>query len=210
MVTSRVMPNPISGFLHRHRRRIIRIAIAGGIVALVLSFVQPLKYRAVMRLLIIQSTSPTLDAFTAVKSSEKVGRNFGNVIVSSSFLERALLANPKIDATAFPKDERRRRRAWERTVESSVAPETSVMEVRVFHERPSQAHAIAEGIGNVLTRDAREYTGSQDISVKIIDSPLVSRFPVRPNIPLNTVLGLVLGALFGAAWEYLRGPHRDA
>lgn len=204
------MSDAIHGFLRRHRRRIVQIAIAGGVVALVLSFVSPLSYRATMRLLIIQATSPTLDAFTAVKSSEKVGRNFGNVIVSSSFLERVLLANPKIDAAEFPKDERKRRRAWERTVESSVAPETSVMEVRVFHDRPTQAHAIAEGIGNVLARDAREYTGSSDIAVKVIDSPLVSRFPVRPNIPLQTALGLILGALLGAAFEYLRGPHRDA
>lgn len=199
-----------TAFLHRHRRRITHIAIAGGIVALVISFVQPLKYRATMRLLIIQATSPTLDAFTAVKSSEKVGRNLGNVIASSSFLERTLLANPKIDAAGFPQDERKRRKAWGRTVESSVAPETSVMEVRVYHQRPTQAHAIAEGIGNVLVREAREYTGSQDISVKVIDSPLVSRFPVRPNIPLNTVLGLILGALFGAVFEYLRGTRRDA
>ena len=197
-------------FLRRHRRRIVRIAIAGGVVAFVLSFVQPMEYRATMRLLIIQATSPTLDAFTAVKSSEKVGRNLGNVIASSSFLERTLLANPKVDAARFPKDERKRRKAWERTAESSVQPETSVMELRVYHAIASQAHAIAEGIGNVLVRDAREYTGSQDISVKVIDSPLVSRFPVRPNIPLNTVLGLVLGALFGAAFEYLRGAHRDA
>jgi len=204
------MTNAIHGFLRRHRRRIIRIAIAGGVVALVLSFASPLQYRAVMRLLIIQATSPTLDAFTAGKYSEKVGRNFGNVIASSSFLERVLLANPKVDALAFPKDERKRRRAWQRTVESSVVSETSVMELRVYHKRPAQAHAIAEGIGNVLVRDAQEYTGGRDIAVKVIDSPIVSRFPVRPNIPLNTLLGLILGALIGAAFEYLRAPHRDA
>lgn len=196
-------------FLRRHRRRIAYIAIAGGIVAFVLSFASPLRYRAVMRLLVIQATSPTLDAFTAVKSSEKVGRNFGNIIASSSFLEQVLLANPKIDVATFPRDERKRRRVWQRTVGSSVVPETSVMEIRVYHGRPSQAHAIAEGIGSVLIRKAQEYAGSQDINVKVIDSPLVSRFPVRPNIPLNALLGLILGALFGAAFEYLRGPHRD-
>lgn len=200
----------LPSFLHRHRRRIVWITVAGGAVALVLSLAQPLKYRATMRLLIIQATSPTLDAFTAVKSSEKVGRNLSRVLGSSSFLDRMLLANPKVDQSTFPRDERKRRRAWARMVESSVAPETSVMEVHVFHPRAPQALAISEGIGGVLTRDAREYTGSYDISVKIIDPPLATRFPVRPNILFNVVLGLILGALIGTAFEYLRGPHRDA
>jgi capsular polysaccharide biosynthesis protein len=199
----------LSSFLHRHRRRIMWITIAGGAIALVFSLATPLRYRATMRLLIIQATSPTLDAFTAVKSSEKVGRNLSRVLASSSFLDRILLANPKVDASAFPRDERRRRRAWARMVESSVAAETSVMEVHVFHRRSAQALAIAEAVGGVLARDAREYTGSYDISVKIIDPPLATRFPVRPNIPLNVVLGLILGCLIGTAFEYLRGPHRD-
>lgn len=196
-------------FSLRHRRRILWIAVGGAAIALVLALIQPLRYRATMRLLIIQATSPTLDAFTAVKSSEKVGKNLGRVIGSSSFLERVLLANPKIDQAFFPRDERKRRKVWVRTVESAIAPETSVMEVSVYHPRPPQAHAIAEGLGNVLVRDTREYTGSYDISVKVIDPPLVSRFPVRPNIPLNVALGLILGALIGAAVEYLRSAHRD-
>lgn len=185
------------------------IALGGAAVALVFALVQPLQYRATMRLLIIQATSPTLDAFTAVKSSEKVGKNLSRVIGSSSFLERVLLANPKIDHAYFPRDERKRRKSWVRTVESAIAAETSVMEVSVYHPRPTQAHAIAEGLGNVLVRDTREYTGSYDISVKIIDPPLVSRFPVRPNIPLSVLIGFILGALIGAAVEYLRPAHRD-
>jgi len=203
------MHHLLTTFTHRHRRRIVQITIAGGAVALVLSLVTPLQYRATMRLLIIQATSPTLDAFTAVKSSEKVGRNLSRVLASSSFLDRVLLANPKIDASSFPRDERRRRKAWARMVESSVAPETSVMDIHVFHPRAAQALSIAEAVGGVLTRDAREYTGSYDISAKVIDPPLASRFPVRPNILLNILLGLILGALIGTAFEYLRGPHRD-
>lgn len=200
------MPHLISIIIRQYRRAMITVAVGGAIIALILSVLQPLRYRATMRVLIIQATTPTLDAFTAVKSSEKVGRNLGRVIASSYFLERVLAANPAIDRAAFPQDERRRRRVWERMVESSVAAETSVMEVRVFHARSAQAHAVAEGVGNVLVRDARDYTGSADINVKVIDSPLVSRFPVRPNIVFNVVFGFVLGGLFGAAWRYLRYP----
>lgn len=200
------MTHTLTGFLSRHRKAIVLTAAAGGIIALILSLAQPLRYRATMRLLIIPATSPAIDAFTAVKSAEKVGRNLGRVIVSASFLDLVLAAHPAVDPTVFPTDERRRRKRWNRTVESSVPSETSVMEVRVYHERAGQARAIADAIGIVLVRGVSEYTGSRDISVKVIDPPLVSRFPVRPNIPLDTALGLVLGALLGAAWSYLRKP----
>lgn len=180
------------------------VALAGAAVALVLSLVQPFSYRATMRFLIIQATSPTLDAFTAVKSSEKIGRNLGQVIASSSFLDRVLQVNGDIDATAFPTVERKRRRSWDRAVESSVAAETSIMELHVYHERQAQAVAIAEGIGTVLVRDAKDYTGSRDITVRVIDSPIVSRFPVRPNVLGNVFLGFVLGALLALIQRYLR------
>lgn len=201
------MVHPTSAFLHRHRSAIATTAIVGGIIALVLSLVQPLEYRATMRLLIIQATSPTLDAFTAVKSAEKVGRNLGRIIASASFLDAVVAANRAIDATAFPRVERKRRRAWARMVESSVAPETSVLHVTVYHQRQAQALAIADGIATVLVKETAEYTGSRDLIVRVIDSPLVSRYPVRPNIPLHAVLGLLLGALAGTAVIYLRGSR---
>ncbi|MFH1430717.1 MAG: hypothetical protein ABIG71_04345 [Candidatus Uhrbacteria bacterium] len=201
------MTYPMLNALRKQRRRILQVALIAAAIALVLSLVQPLRYGATMRLIIIQATSPTLDAFTAVKSSEKVGRNLGRVLVSSSFLDRVLLSNPDIDRASFSSDERKRRKAWEQMVESSVAAETSIMEVSVFHTRQAQARVIAETIGTVLVRDAREYTGSRDISVKVIDAPLVSRFPVRPNVIANTLLGFILGTFLGAAVLYLRGAR---
>lgn len=200
---------PISAFLRHHRRVGIAAAIAGGLLAFLLSIVQPLRYGATMRVLIIQSTSPTLDAFTAVKSAEKIGKNLGQIIASSSFFVRVLQANPAIDAGAFSLVERKRRKLWERTVETSVAAETSVLEIRVFHTLQAQARAIADGIATVLVRDAAEYTGGRDIAVRVIDSPLVSRFPVRPNIPLTVAIGFLLGGLLGTAVQYLRKEARS-
>lgn len=201
------MPHTIVSILRAHRSFLIAVATAGAAVALVLSIVQPLKYRATMRFLVIQATTPTLDAFTAVKSSEKIAGNLGRVIASSSFLERVLQAQPDIDRDTFPTDEHKRRRAWERTVATSVLPETSVMELRVYHARAAQARTVAEGVAGVLVRDANRYTGSADISVQVIDPPLVSRFPVKPNIPANVLIGFLLGGVLGAVWRYLFPRH---
>ncbi|MBI4433152.1 hypothetical protein HY632_00105 [Candidatus Uhrbacteria bacterium] len=184
----------LRAIVYHDRRRILWLGVFGAVFALAVTLLLPLRYRATMRVLIIQSTSPTLDAFTAVKSAEKIGKNFGQIIASSSFLDRALQANTKIQASYFPTVERKRRRVWEEMVHASVASETSVMAIAVYHPIPAQAAAIAETVGAVLARDAREYTGSPDVAVKVIDSPIISRFPVRPNIPLQMVLGALLAA----------------
>ncbi|MBI2483265.1 hypothetical protein HYV74_03765 [Candidatus Uhrbacteria bacterium] len=180
--------------IHQDRRRIFWMGVLGAVVTCAIVLFLPLRYRATMRVLIIQSTSPTLDAFTAVKSAEKIGKNFSQIIASSSFLDRVLQANSKIQASYFPAVERKRRRAWEEMVTASVAPETSVMAIAVYHPAPTQAAAIAGSVGAILARDAREYTGSPDIAVKVIDSPILSRFPVRPNVPLQVLLGALLAA----------------
>ena len=47
------MHHLLSVFTPRHRRRITWIAVGGAMVALVTALLQPLQYRATMRLLII-------------------------------------------------------------------------------------------------------------------------------------------------------------
>jgi capsular polysaccharide biosynthesis protein len=36
--------------------------------------------------------------------------------------------------------------------------------------------------------------------VKLVDEPLRSQFPVRPNIPANTIMGFALGIIGGTAY----------
>jgi capsular polysaccharide biosynthesis protein len=190
-------------FNHHQFRTVLVVASAAAAFAVIFSLFQPLAYRATMRVLIVQATSPTLDAYTAAKSAEKVGKNLAQVIESASFREAVLQQDAAIDGETFSGDERRRRRRWQRNVEASIAPESGVMTFSVYHVIPAQAEAIVAAMGAVMIRDIHSYTGSQDLDVKIIDPPVVSRFPVRPNIFMSGLIGFFIGGLLGAARVYL-------
>jgi len=52
----------------------------------------------------------------------------------------------------------------------------------------------------VLAKEAQNYTGTA-ITIKEISTPIVSRFPVRPNLLLNALFGAVIGGLGMAVWQ---------
>jgi capsular polysaccharide biosynthesis protein len=69
---------------------------------------------------------------------------------------------------------------------------TTIIEIRVFSQKPEEAAAIANEI-------ARVYRDSRPFQVEIIDRAMPGRRPVRPNKPLNLAIGALVGLLLGTA-----------
>ncbi|MEK7530174.1 MAG: hypothetical protein AAB570_04620, partial [Patescibacteria group bacterium] len=86
---------------------------------------------------------------------------------------------------------------------------TGLLTVSVFHDDPKQARQIAEAISFVLTQRGWQYTSGKDISVRQVDAPLVTKYPVRPNIPANAFVGLILGALVGGVFVVARAEQEE-
>ena len=72
---------------------------------------------------------------------------------------------------------------------------TSLVEIRAFSEDRDEAARIA----NAITRTYTDYAASKSnaIQVQIVDSAHPAIRPVRPNKPLNIVLGMVVGTGLG-------------
>ncbi|KKU13697.1 MAG: hypothetical protein UX17_C0011G0013 [Parcubacteria group bacterium GW2011_GWC2_45_7] len=182
------------------------VALITAILAGLLSLIQPLKYSASVRLLITQRAALTFDPYTALRSTELIAENLAQVVSTSSFLERVLQSGYKIDAQYFSGSEQYRRRLWNKTVETDLARGTGMLRVAVYHPNRDEAIKIVSAIAFLLSTQGSEYIG-RDITVRLVDAPLLSRFPVQPNIPLNIVAGAVLGALLGSAWVWV--DHRQ-
>jgi uncharacterized protein involved in exopolysaccharide biosynthesis len=58
-----------------------------------------------------------------------------------------------------------------------------------------------------MTQKAQDYTSAEGVDVRLIDAPLNSRWPVKPNIPANGLSGLVLGGLFGVGFVLLQAER---
>jgi len=98
-----------------------------------------------------------------------------------------------------------------RQVTTSVPLDTVVMDVTVTDTSPTQAAAIANAIGaqmsaaiSSLSPSGPTAANTATVRVSTIAPATVPQFAFSPNTKLNTAIGLILGAIIGAAVVVLR------
>lgn len=198
----------VSKVLSSRKRLIIIITVIVAVVALGLSFIQPLKYSAEVRLLVTQRSSFNLDPYTAIRSTELISEHLARLVSTSSFLDRILESGYKIDKDYFAvKTEQGRRRLWSRTIDASAGRGTGLLNITAYHPKKDQAMTIVAAVSFLLSTQGGEYVG-RDINIRLVDAPLVSRFPVVSNILLNGLGGLCLGLVIGSGWVWVEHRKR--
>ena len=83
---------------------------------------------------------------------------------------------------------------------------TGFLRVAAFHTDSRQAGVIAQAIVTTLVEKGWEYVGGE-VQIKAVDNVTLSRFPVRPNILLNIVMGFIIGAFGVIVFELFRAPR---
>ncbi|MBI2443817.1 MAG: hypothetical protein HYV42_01065 [Candidatus Magasanikbacteria bacterium] len=173
------------------------VAAASGAV----SFLFPKQYRAESEVLIISRDRSGVDPFTQVKSAERIGENLTRVIQTGDFMDKVFgLAGATFDRSRWerlsPRDKRRR---WQRDVWGATVYNSSLVRLSVYSTTPEDAAGLGAAVTQALATRGWEYVGG-DVAIKIVNPPLVSRFPARPNLPVNVGAGFVAGAaLWGLA-----------
>src|SRR3989338_9490681 len=86
----------------------IAYALVGLVLALVVSFVQPLRYSSTVRLLVLQDVGSAVDAYTASRSEERIADNLSTIIYTTTFFDQVMGAGFGIDQTVFPENDSKR------------------------------------------------------------------------------------------------------
>jgi len=195
-------PTPISALVQGWKY-ILGAALIGALIALAFSFTQTLQYSSTIRLLITQPSSTSLDAYTVLKSNERIAQSLSQLLYTSTFFENILSQAPGVNAAYFPRDELSRRKLWQRSVETGVEANSGLMTVTVYHPDPNQARSLVNAAAEELTKQAPNYFGFT-VRLQVIDTAVNSRWFARPNFISNTLFGLFLGLLVGTAWILVR------
>jgi capsular polysaccharide biosynthesis protein len=182
-------------------------ALLGLVVSLLVSFVQPLKYSSTVRLLVRQDTGTAVDAYTASRAEESIATNLTEILYTTTFFDGVMSAGFSIDPKTFPTDDYNRRKEWAKTISASVEHGSGLLTLTAYHQDPKQAEQIVRAAAFVLTQKAGDYTSGGHVTVQLIDAPLNSRWPVKPNLLVNGLSGLVLGGLFGVAYVLLQAER---
>ncbi len=180
--------------------------ITGGALALslIFSLIQPFQYSAKTRILVIPSGSG-LDAYSALNSAEAIGENIAQVIYTTSFFDKVIQSNSNIQ-NIWSADENKKRKQWEKMIKAEVLYGTGMIDITVYHKEKTQATMLASTIAEVLSEEGRNYFGIPGLQIIMVSSPLLSKYPVKPNILLNVFMGLLLGLLGGITFSIL-GYH---
>ncbi len=93
---------------------------------------------------------------------------------------------------------------WLKTVDTRTISDTGIIEINVYHPRPAQAQQIALAVNDLLVNKNALYQGDeQKVQLKVIDQPLVSPYPVKPNIIRNFLAALAGSLVMSIFFIYL-------
>ncbi len=185
----------------KRKGAILLIILLFLLVAAAVSFGQPLKYRARSRLLIIQEGTFS-DPYTVAKSNQYLSSLLSEATYSGSFFELLTASGYNVDWSYFGNDYKTQLKKWKQTIVAKNVNDTGVMEIDVYHPDAYQVRQIALAVANALVSQNKDYQGLGDIKIKVIDQPVVSAWPVKPNLPLNFGAAGLIGLITGLIYVY--------
>lgn len=187
--------------LERGWTSLLVCAVMGAVIAIGISLVLPKQYSSTMRLLVTQANVAGLDPYTALKSTEQIAGNVRELVYSSLVANKVLSETQGVDASYFSQNENDRRKEWQKTVEVTVVPGTGILTATVYHSDREQAQRLVQGVAKAIIDQAPNF--GYNAQAKIIDTPLPSRWFVRPDIVMNAAYGAAFGLILAVIWTLL-------
>lgn len=190
-------------FIRRKWQTILAFVVGLTVLAVIGSAVQPQKFRAEQRFLVVQTHAEDVDPYAATRSTEYLANLFSEVMYSQSFMNQVFVSGYAVDRAEFPSESKKLKKAWQKTVQTRVLGDTGILEVFVYHEDRYQAEQISLAVGQVLRTKHTQYHGrGRAVQIQTIDAPIVSLRPVQPDVLLNAAVAAVLGLIAGLAFVY--------
>jgi capsular polysaccharide biosynthesis protein len=188
--------------LKRQKGKVFSIIITILALMTIVTFSQPLKYSAKSRLLIAQNLVGS-DPYTVSKSNQYLSNLYSQIIFSASFFDLVADSEYIIDLNYFGKDYNQQIKRWHKTISARSIGDTGILEIQVYHPETNQASQIALAINHILITQGPSYHSNNDnIQISVIDRPLLSNFPTKPNIALNLLAALIVGIVFSFTHVY--------
>lgn len=183
-------------------KTIVAITAIFLVIALIVTFAQSLKYGTESKILVVQNFSEDVDAYSASRLNEYLSGLLVRVISSESFFNQALDSGFNIDRSYFSGARNKQIKQWEKTVNARSTYDSGIITLNVYHANPEQAENISRAVIYTLKTTNNFYHSIPNVDIRTIDSPSTSRFPVKPNIILNILAGIVFGFVTSVMYVY--------
>ncbi len=168
------------------------------------TFLQPLRYSATSTLLVVQNYGPNTDAYNVSRSNQFLSNLLAQIVYSDSFYEKVMESGYNIDKSIFPADVNQRKKQWRSMVYTQAIADTGMITLKTYHQDKTVADRINQAVAYTLMTEHSSYHGLGDnVKIKEINDSTLSDWPVKPNIALNLILGLIVGLAASLYFIYL-------
>lgn len=171
------------------------------LLTIAISLTQPLKYSVTTRLLVVQNYNAGTDAYGIARSNQYLSNVLAQVVYSDAFYDQVMNSGFNISSSYFPANDVERRKFWLKMIGSRALSDTGMIEVVTYHQDKRFADQVNRAVAYILQTKNNEYHGLGDkVRVKVIDNSMVSVWPVKPNLLVNSLFGLFLGLILSATY----------
>ncbi|GEM_PF-533971 len=178
--------------------------------SLILSLFQPFQYRTDGKVLIIQKQTSGFDPYLAIKATERLAEELSQIIFTSSFITRVSESGYRFPPSFFPSDPIGLKKQWKKWVTVNNIPAAGILKIQTYHEDRELSLMLAKAIADVLVTQGDEYHGGgEEIVMKVVDDPVASARPVRPNIVLNVGSSLAVGILLSTILVFFMDDREE-
>ena len=192
-----------TNLVKKRKQTILIITVLFLIVVALITFTRPLKYSATSQLLVVQNYGPNTDAYNVSRSNQFLSNLLAQVVYSDSFYEKVQASGFNL-ASNFSADPNQRKKEWSQTVYTKAVADTGMIIIKTYHQDKKIADRLNQAIAFTLITKHGQYHGLGDsVQVKIIDNSTLSNWPVKPNVILNLLLGLIVGLAASFYFIYL-------
>jgi capsular polysaccharide biosynthesis protein len=203
------MENELKDFFNlikRKKQTIMSVVLVFLVVAMIISFAQPLKYSSESRLLVVQNFPEETDPYAISKSNEYLTSILSKVISSNLFYEDIMDSGFLINRDYFSKNKniKKEMKNWRKTVYAKPISDSGIIDIKVYHQNKEQLVQIANAINFILKSKHNLYHGAgNSITIKIIDKPIISTWPTKPNVLLNIFVAFIFALILSLSYIYL-------
>lgn len=173
------------------------------LLSIFVSLVIPIAYRSDFSVMTISNSDN--DVYNSIKSADKFADFMGKIIHTDKFFAYVLKTDYDVSMSDFNVDSKKRRKEWENMILTSRVPDSGIVDFQVFGETQKKSSEYAFAIKEVLVNEFDVFYGDNtDLTIKELNSIVVSSNPKRPNFLLNLAIGLVTGLIVASTVIYTK------
>jgi capsular polysaccharide biosynthesis protein len=188
----------------KKRQTLVSLFLLFLVIGLILVLLQDFKYGTKSKILVIQEGAGRVDPFSVSRSVEYLSDLFTKVVYSNSFFDAVMESDFNIDKNYFGQSFDKKMKTWRKTVSAKGLEDSGIITISVYHQDSYQATQIALAINHVLMTEHQTYHGlGSSVKINVIDQPIVSPYPVKPNLIYSIIIIIAVSLFFGLMYIYI-------